>query len=459
MVSLADLRARGVVPAWQEAVAVVQELIHASAQTQGRDAPLPDVAHIALIANGEVVSLPGSRSTGHPVRQAAVLLDQLLDGAAAPPELLALVADNATETPKLPSLAELTRQLAFFERPGRRSDVEALVARAMSADAQSRAEDELRRLKERTLVGADLDAFQSEDEIAEAKNQEPRTVNRQLTVVLALVVAVALAGGGWWVYARVMNGGAPGDAAAPSVAAVESPAAPDAAAPADPAGGQPTGTSSVEPAGEQASTGEPSFLQRTGASIRRVVESAFGPGTASEAAPAKSADAGGIAADATAPGAAAPAASRSRGRRSSSTPTPSPAAAAPSEPPAEPPAEPPQVSTTVSRPPIAGDPMSVGSLEDARSIVYSRKDDDVRPAVLLRPVLPAEPPPDVPPDQIGTLELIVDEYGDVEQVRLISPANRFHERMLVAHAKSWKFRPAIRDGRPVKYRTVIRLTI
>jgi hypothetical protein len=31
--------------------------------------------------------------------------------------------------------------------------------------------------------------------------------------------------------------------------------------------------------------------------------------------------------------------------------------------------------------------------------------------------------------------------------------------MLVAHAKTWKFRPAIRDGQPVKFRTVVRLTI
>ena len=44
-------------------------------------------------------------------------------------------------------------------------------------------------------------------------------------------------------------------------------------------------------------------------------------------------------------------------------------------------------------------------------------------------------------------------------MRLISPSNRFHERMLVAHAKTWKFRPAIRDGQPVKFRTVVRLTI
>ena len=103
--------------------------------------------------------------------------------------------------------------------------------------------------------------------------------------------------------------------------------------------------------------------------------------------------------------------------------------------------------------------MSVATSTELRTIIYSAADGGVIPAILLRPLLPAEPPPDVPPNQIGTLELVVDEQGDVERVRLVSPSNRFHERMLVAHAKTWKFRPAIRDGRPVKFRTVVRLTI
>jgi len=53
----------------------------------------------------------------------------------------------------------------------------------------------------------------------------------------------------------------------------------------------------------------------------------------------------------------------------------------------------------------------------------------------------------------------VDEQGDVEQVRLISPANRFHERMIVSAAKMWKFRPAFKDGHPVRYREKIRITL
>ena len=60
---------------------------------------------------------------------------------------------------------------------------------------------------------------------------------------------------------------------------------------------------------------------------------------------------------------------------------------------------------------------------------------------------------------IGTIEVVVDEQGDVVKFKMISPANRYHERMLVSAAKMWKFRPAYKDGQPVRYRTRVRLTI
>jgi TonB family protein len=91
--------------------------------------------------------------------------------------------------------------------------------------------------------------------------------------------------------------------------------------------------------------------------------------------------------------------------------------------------------------------------------VFQSGDPQVTPAVLIRPRLPDHPPPDVPEEQIGTLEFIVAETGAVEHVHLVSPTNRFQERMLVAAAKAWQFQPATRDGRPVRYRTRIRVTL
>ena len=91
--------------------------------------------------------------------------------------------------------------------------------------------------------------------------------------------------------------------------------------------------------------------------------------------------------------------------------------------------------------------------------IYSSHDTDVKAPVMVRPVLPTAPPSDIPADQLGTLELLVDERGNVEHVRLVSPFNRHQERMIVASAKAWRFSPATRAGRPVKYHARVRLTI
>ena len=91
--------------------------------------------------------------------------------------------------------------------------------------------------------------------------------------------------------------------------------------------------------------------------------------------------------------------------------------------------------------------------------IYTAADVVDFPPVLVRPVLPKALPPGIPEDQVGSIEVLVDEQGDVEEVRLFSPANRFHERMLMSAAKMWKFRPAFKDGHPVRYRTRIRITV
>ena len=95
---------------------------------------------------------------------------------------------------------------------------------------------------------------------------------------------------------------------------------------------------------------------------------------------------------------------------------------------------------------------SVLGRTDEPGRVYSAAETDVQPARLLRSQLPQEPAADA---RTGYFELLVDEAGDVEFVRLISPTHRYQDRILVAAAKAWKFRPAMLHGRPVKYRLTI----
>jgi hypothetical protein len=443
MVSLTDLRARNVVPTWQEGVAVVQELLHTLA-AQGPVDRLPDMRHVALIANGEVVALPGNPSGDHPVRHLARMLQMLLEGASAPPQLEQFVAANLTNPPEIASVEEFSAQLAFFERPGRRTDVEQLVSRAMSTDAQFRAEEELRRLKTKAAEAAEQPKPEQAQAAPTARRR--RRARHGAAVAVMAMAAFAVAVGAWW--------------AADSVTLTLL----------SPAGVQGGDRAADDAPGEAAIAGGRSS---SGKDDRRATQAASPRARATGVRASGGGDIGArgrrqlhTRSAQASPGGASPQSSRSRSTEGIATASPSrnaSSAAVSTQSTARPAAAgatSPQVRMEVTTPAVTGEPpMSVATSTEVGTIVYTAGDEGVMPALLLRPLLPAEPPPDVPPSQIGTLELVVNEQGDVERVRLISPMNRFHERMLVAHAKTWKFRPALRDGRPVKYRTVVRLTI
>jgi hypothetical protein len=84
--------------------------------------------------------------------------------------------------------------------------------------------------------------------------------------------------------------------------------------------------------------------------------------------------------------------------------------------------------------------------------VYSAAEPTVTPARLTRSQLPREP---AATEETGYFDLIVNEKGDVEFVKLLSPTQRYYDRILVAAAKAWKFTPALLNGTPVKYRLLI----
>jgi hypothetical protein len=82
--------------------------------------------------------------------------------------------------------------------------------------------------------------------------------------------------------------------------------------------------------------------------------------------------------------------------------------------------------------------------------VYRSGDEGVTEPVAVRQYLP-DPPPKMPPGRLGVLFLVVDGQGAVESVRLESPSNRYHDRFWLSAAKTWRFKPAVRDGQPVKF--------
>ena len=85
-------------------------------------------------------------------------------------------------------------------------------------------------------------------------------------------------------------------------------------------------------------------------------------------------------------------------------------------------------------------------------VVYSSSSLDVQPPVIYSPKLPPLPPADPFWQGTNTMELLIDESGEVRQARLTSRPVRLSDMMLLSPAKTWKFHPALRNGLPVKYR-------
>jgi TonB family protein len=59
----------------------------------------------------------------------------------------------------------------------------------------------------------------------------------------------------------------------------------------------------------------------------------------------------------------------------------------------------------------------------------------------------------------GVLEVIVNEFGDVESATMRSPITPRYDSTLLAAAKTWKYQPATLNGRPVRFRKFINVSI
>ena len=94
----------------------------------------------------------------------------------------------------------------------------------------------------------------------------------------------------------------------------------------------------------------------------------------------------------------------------------------------------------------------VGEVKDRT--IYSASDRDVQPPRILFNNLPG-PAISAWTTRKNEMELIVSDSGAVERVRLMTPPQRMPDTFELTVAKLWKFAPAMKDGRPVRYRLVL----
>jgi hypothetical protein len=90
--------------------------------------------------------------------------------------------------------------------------------------------------------------------------------------------------------------------------------------------------------------------------------------------------------------------------------------------------------------------------------IYSLGDADVVPPAVLKQDLPSYPGQVILQRQ-GLIEIVVDETGAVENAFMRIGVSPSYDGLAIAAARNWRYRPAMLNGAPVKYRKAVQVTI
>ncbi len=122
------------------------------------------------------------------------------------------------------------------------------------------------------------------------------------------------------------------------------------------------------------------------------------------------------------------------------------------------------LATTAATPPPAPSPPPAPAPVEAAPIVprapkvYTSSDSDVIPPAVIRQDLPAYPG-QVPMPRQGMIEVVIDETGVVETALMRIAVSNVYDQLALAAVRNWRFRPAMLNGVPVKYRKAVQVTI
>jgi tetratricopeptide (TPR) repeat protein len=116
------------------------------------------------------------------------------------------------------------------------------------------------------------------------------------------------------------------------------------------------------------------------------------------------------------------------------------------------PAAPPPPVAAVAPPPVAAPP----KVDPAR--IYASSDANVTPPGVVRQDLPPFSGTVFKPI-VGIIEVVVDESGRVLTATMRGQMNATYDRQVLTAASQWRYRPALLDGAPVKYRKFIQIAL
>jgi hypothetical protein len=115
----------------------------------------------------------------------------------------------------------------------------------------------------------------------------------------------------------------------------------------------------------------------------------------------------------------------------------------------------PAPAPAVSPKPVAPTPVT------PTRVLYTLLDTEVTPPVVVEQQVPTWRFSSYLPDRSfrGRLEIIIDETGAVEAATIEEPIWPAYDAVLLQAARKWRYQPAMRDGKPVKFRRLLDLNI
>jgi outer membrane biosynthesis protein TonB len=404
-IRISDILARGVSIRWDEAVALLQEILENVTTAGGANASVPAFENVIIDRQG-AVSIHGKGGERGPVAAGRALHALLATADIPVPLRLFVTQANAPETHK--SLQSFAEGLAYFGRPGRDELIRAIYERYRTSAPT------VAPSPGRPATPPPLPHTARDEQVPELRR---RGLPPWLVPAAAVFAIVSLGAVVWF---GLLGGST---SAASAVTQVKAAVGTVATA----LQGAPKPATNTTVSAEKAPAGP---ADKARPSLRSQQSSAQGTRPRKVAASPANLENGSFATPSV----------ESLLTAQRTTQAPPAESTAPTAP-----------SITVAREYV------VAPRENAATTIYSPADADVQPPVMMYPSLPptvfVARNADV--TVINRMELVIAADGSVERVRLVNGPTRMPDMMLLSGAKLWKFAPAVKDGVPVRYRTTV----
>ena len=111
--------------------------------------------------------------------------------------------------------------------------------------------------------------------------------------------------------------------------------------------------------------------------------------------------------------------------------------------------------------PASAQPSAAPTPAPAAPRVFAGEEPGLTPAVPIRQEMPRWPtlPFRISGSMRGVLEVVIDENGAVESAVMRQSLNGLYDDALLKQAKTWRYQPATKDGKPVKYLRRIQVVV